>query len=159
MLAKQSADCLREFLTTPSTILTRLHRQFTLDKNKNVPELMITESDSSRSLKASLEGVDEDGMRVTLGTRATASQIAFEKLRDCAIENLCKSLKAQLTEANQDQDQGRGLPQQKTDSNCIPALVSAITTRLFNPDTKIEKNWTISSTTVSYTNLTMPTKD
>jgi phosphatidylinositol 4-kinase len=55
-------------------------------------------------------------------------------------------LKAQLTEASQDQDQGRGQPQQKTDSNCIPALVSAITTRLFNPDTPRDKNWTLSST-------------
>jgi hypothetical protein len=50
---------------------------------------------------------------------------AFEKLRDAAISNLCKSLRAQLTE----------------DRNCIPALVSAITTRLFHPDAQKNKNW------------------
>ena len=144
MLAKQSSDCLREFLTTPSTILTRLHRQFTLEKSKNVPEVMITESDSSRSLKTSLEN-GEDGFRLNIGGKTTMSQIAFEKLRDCAVTNLCKSLKAQLSELSHDQDQSRGPPQLKTDSNCIPALVSAITTRLFNPDTPRDKNWSLSS--------------
>ena len=146
MLAKQSADCLREFLTTPSPILARLHRQFTLDKSKNIPEVMVTESDSNKSLKASLENTDEAGIRVNLGRKATASELAFEKLRDWAIKNLCKSLKAQLAETSQDLDQNRGVAQQRTDSNCIPALVSAITTRLFNPDTPRDKNWTLSST-------------
>ena len=56
--------------------------------------------------------------------------MAFEKLRDCAIENLCKSLKAQLG----------------YDPNCIPAVVSAITTRLFHPDNVRDKNWNLSST-------------
>ena len=118
MLAKQSSDCLREFLTTPSSILTRLHRQFTMEKNKNVPEVMITESDSSRSLKTSIENGDE-GFRLNVGGRTTASQIAFDKLRDCAITNLCKSLKAQLSEINQDQESSRVQTQQRTDSNCI----------------------------------------
>jgi len=51
--------------------------------------------------------------------------VAFEKLRDAAIENLCKSLQSQISE----------------DRNCIPALVSAITTRLFHPDAQKNKNW------------------
>ncbi len=55
----------------------------------------------------------------------SASLAAFEKLRDAAIGNLCKSLRAQLSE----------------DRNCIPALVSAITTRLFHPDAQKNKNW------------------
>ena len=107
---------------------------------------MITESESNRSLKTAMESTNEDCIRVNLGTKASASQIAFEKLRDCAIMNLCKSLKAQLVEIGQEQDSGRCVLQSRTDSNCIPALVSAITTRLFNPDTPRDKNWTLSST-------------
>ena len=108
---------------------------------------------STQSFKTPVELRDEEGaMRTVMGRKATASQMAFEKLRDCAIENLCKSLKAQLAEANQDQDPvgarggERGVPPQRTDANCIPALVSAITTRLFNPDTPRDKNWSLSST-------------
>ena len=60
---------------------------------------------STQSFKTPVELRDEDGaMRTAMGKRATASQMAFEKLRDCAIENLCKSLKAQLAEANQEVD-------------------------------------------------------
>ena len=63
---------------------------------------MITESESNRSLKTAMESTNEDCIRVNLGTKASASQIAFEKLRDCAIMNLCKSLKAQLVEIGQE---------------------------------------------------------
>ena len=55
--------------------------------------------------------------------------MAFEKLRDCAIENLCKALRAQT----------------QLDANCIPALVSAVTTRLFQPDNVRDKDWMLSS--------------
>ena len=33
----------------------------------------------------------------------------------------------------------------KSDANCIPALVSAITTRLFQPDNVKDKDWMLSS--------------
>ncbi len=55
--------------------------------------------------------------------------MAFEKLRDCAIENLCKAIRAQMD----------------LDANSIPALVSAITTRLFQPDYVRDKDWVLSS--------------
>ncbi len=59
---------------------------------------------------------------------ADAARLAFEKLRDCAIENLCKALRAQMD----------------MDANSIPALVSAITTRLFQPDNVRDKDWILS---------------
>ncbi len=58
-----------------------------------------------------------------------AARLAFEKLRDCAIENLCKAIRAQMD----------------LDTNSIPALVSAITTRLFQPDNVRDKDWILSS--------------
>ena len=54
MLSKQSSDCLREFLTTPSPILSRLSRFVRQDKpkNLNVPALTVTESsDSIKSIR------------------------------------------------------------------------------------------------------------
>ena len=57
------------------------------------------------------------------------AQEAFEKLREYAILNLCTSVKAQLSH----------------DPNCIRALVSAITTRLFHLDNTRDKNWSLSS--------------
>jgi hypothetical protein len=61
--------------------------------------------------------------------RLDASRLAFEKLRDCAIGNLCLSLRAHMN----------------LDQNCVPALVSAITTRLFQPDNVRDKDWMLSS--------------
>ena len=45
LFAKASVDCLREFLTNPSKILTRLHRQHLHDLEKNPPQVMVTKSD------------------------------------------------------------------------------------------------------------------
>lgn len=44
MLAKQSTDCLRDFLTNPSKLLIRLSRQHA-KYPKNVPQLMVTQSE------------------------------------------------------------------------------------------------------------------
>ena len=45
LFAKQSVDCLREFLTNPSKILTRLHRHYQQEKEKSPPQVMVTQSD------------------------------------------------------------------------------------------------------------------
>ena len=39
--------------------------------------------------------------------------------------------------------------QMELDPNCIPALVSAITTRLFQPDNVRDKDWLLSSRQVA----------
>ena len=83
MLSKQSSDCLREFLTTPSPILSRLSRHYNRQepkKNLNVPALTVTES--SDSIKSIREYAD------TTYDKHSKSLRAFEKLRDCAIDNL-----------------------------------------------------------------------
>ena len=46
MLAKQSSDCLREFLTLPSKLLVRLNRQAPSTAAKNrLPQVTVTQSD------------------------------------------------------------------------------------------------------------------
>lgn len=215
--AKSSVDCLREFLTNPSKILTRLHRQHLHDLEKNPPQVLVTKSDRfvvhlcsffigskrdkngtthentsderfsimrtataihsclrpfrfvsekwrfwplaiqvlvtnmqifvaskirlqstfvsshAQDRQIHYEPFSTGSIRNDVDGRASyisASLSSFEKLRDAAISNLCKSLKAQLTE----------------DRNCIPALVSAITTRLFHPDAQKNKNWSVALT-------------
>eukprot|EP00095_Tigriopus_kingsejongensis_P007429 maker-scaffold443_size169656-snap-gene-0.12 protein:Tk07429 transcript:maker-scaffold443_size169656-snap-gene-0.12-mRNA-1 annotation:"phosphatidylinositol 4-kinase alpha isoform x1" len=133
MLAKQSSDCLREFLANPSKLLIRLSRHYhhqnaRLNNQaqagapivaKKLPSVLVTQSESSQSMRPAHQPE----------SRADASRIAFEKLRDCAIENLCKGLMSQM----------------EVDPNCIPALVSSFTTRLFQPDHVCDKEWFISS--------------
>ncbi|CAB4064610.1 PI4KA [Lepeophtheirus salmonis] len=106
-LAKQSSDCLREFLTNPSPILTRLYRH-NLDYTKRLPNITVSDTESNQSTQ-----------NIAENKKVNACYVAFEKIRDCAIENLCVCLKASLDR----------------DYNSIPALVSAVTTRLFHPDT------------------------
>ena len=50
LFAKQSVDCLREFLTNPSKILTRLHRHYQQEKEKSPPQLLVTQSDRFENL-------------------------------------------------------------------------------------------------------------
>ena len=38
-LAKQSADCLRDFLTGPATIMTKMNRLANMEKPKNLPQV------------------------------------------------------------------------------------------------------------------------
>ncbi|QQP57675.1 Uncharacterized protein FKW44_002743, partial [Caligus rogercresseyi] len=120
-LAKQSSDCLREFLTNPSPILTRLYRHHQ-DSSKRLPNITVSDTASNQSAPQAPSHLQER-------QRLNACYIAFEKLRDCAIENLCLCLQASLD----------------LDYNSIPALVSAVTTRLFHPDTVKDKNWNLSS--------------
>ena len=84
--------------------------------------MMVSQSESANSFRQYLRLPSKPG-------GGDASRVAFEKLRDCAIENLCKALRAQMS----------------LDANCIPALVSAITTRLFRPDHVRDKDWSLSS--------------
>ena len=58
-------------------------------RNLNVPVLTVTESsDSIKSIKEYADGPDY--------RHYNSSWKAFEKLRDCAIDNLCRSVKAQV---------------------------------------------------------------
>jgi phosphatidylinositol 4-kinase len=128
MLAKQCADCLREFLTGPSRLLVRLNKHFGPNEapaKTTVPQLLVTQSDSAYSVRH----YRHQPQSARVPTNMDAARSAFERLRDCAIENLCRALRAQST----------------LDQNSIPALVSAITTRLFQPDNIRDKDWMLSS--------------
>ena len=59
-------------------------------RNLNVPVLTVTES--SDSIKSIKEYADAPDYR-----HYNSSWKAFEKLRDCAIDNLCRSVKAQVS--------------------------------------------------------------
>jgi len=132
MLAKQCADCLREFLTGPSRLLVRLNRHSSSNgqhqpgsNNKPLPQLLVTQSDSNHSVRQ----YRHHAQAAPVASATDTAKSAFERLRDCAIENLCRALKAQAT----------------LDQNSIPALVSAVTTRLFQPDNVRDKDWLLSS--------------
>ncbi|KAF7274503.1 hypothetical protein GWI33_012847 [Rhynchophorus ferrugineus] len=77
-IASTSIYCLRDFLITPSPILSKLHRQ-------------ANEKSSKENIK-----ITASGNQLKAETVKTLSPIqgAFEKLRDAAIENLCYALEA-----------------------------------------------------------------
>ncbi|XP_074027148.1 phosphatidylinositol 4-kinase III alpha isoform X2 [Leptinotarsa decemlineata] len=78
-IASTSIYCLRDFLITPSPILSKLHKQANEKGNKE--NMKITAQ--GKELKAE-----------TPKTTVSPVQSAFEKLRDAAIENLCYALSA-----------------------------------------------------------------
>ncbi|CAH1104235.1 unnamed protein product [Psylliodes chrysocephalus] len=79
-IASTSIYCLRDFLITPSPILSKLHRQA---NEKGVKELKIT--------------TQGNHLKAETPKPISPSQTAFEKLRDAAIENLCIALSAAHT--------------------------------------------------------------
>ncbi|KAL3270935.1 hypothetical protein HHI36_021440 [Cryptolaemus montrouzieri] len=77
-IASTSIYCLRDFLITPSPILSKLHRQA-----------------NEKSNKESIKITTQNGnLKVESAKNSTQTQTAFEKLRDAAIENLCYALGA-----------------------------------------------------------------
>jgi phosphatidylinositol 4-kinase len=77
-IASTSIYCLRDFLITPSPILSKLHRQANEKGNKENLKVI-----------AHVNGLKAETTKTTSPT-----QSAFEKLRDAAIENLCYALEA-----------------------------------------------------------------
>ncbi|XP_015519648.1 phosphatidylinositol 4-kinase alpha isoform X1 [Neodiprion lecontei] len=103
-IATTSIYCLRDFLVTPSPILSKLHRQHNDKHGKD------------HQFKVTIQGKEMK----TVDTKQTASQTqsAFEKLRDAAIENLCIALEAAHS----------------VDPFCVPALVASVSNRLFTAE-------------------------
>ncbi|KAK9874265.1 hypothetical protein WA026_002618 [Henosepilachna vigintioctopunctata] len=77
-IASTSIYCLRDFLITPSPILSKLHRQ-------------ANEKSSKESIKITAQN---GSLKVENSNIPNQTQTAFEKLRDAAIENLCFALDA-----------------------------------------------------------------
>lgn len=103
-IASTSIYCLRDFLVTPSPILSKLHRQHNDKHGKD------------HQFKVTIQGKEMK----TVDTKQTTSQTqtAFEKLRDAAIENLCIALEAAHS----------------VDPYCVPALVASVSNRLFTAE-------------------------
>ncbi|XP_053985852.1 phosphatidylinositol 4-kinase alpha isoform X1 [Hylaeus volcanicus] len=89
-IASTSIYYLRDFLVVPSPILLKLHRQ-QHGKGKEMQNMKETTS---------------------------SAQMAFEKLRDAAIGNLCIALEAAHS----------------VNADCVPALVASVSNRLFAAD-------------------------
>ncbi|GJQ75443.1 hypothetical protein Trydic_g23610 [Trypoxylus dichotomus] len=118
-IASTSIYCLRDFLITPSPILFKLHKQ-AMDKNANKENLKST-APSTGTLKS-------DEIKTY-----TSSEVAFEKLRDAAIENLCYALDSAHT----------------IDPDCVRALVASVSNRLFTAE-KSDSESTVISTNIVY---------
>ncbi|XP_056639976.1 phosphatidylinositol 4-kinase alpha [Diorhabda sublineata] len=77
-IASTSIYCLRDFLITPSPILSKLHRQANEKSNKE-------------HVKITAQG---NQLKAESSKAPSPIQTAFERLRDAAIENLCIALSA-----------------------------------------------------------------
>ncbi|KAH1001445.1 hypothetical protein HUJ04_005466 [Dendroctonus ponderosae] len=114
-IASTSIYYLRDFLTAPSPILSKLHRQANEKSGKdNVKVAASTNHLKSETVKP-----------------VSPIQVAFEKLRDAAIENLCYALEAAHTL----------LPE------CVRALVASVSNRMFTAE-KSDSESTLISTNI-----------
>ncbi|XP_023707312.1 phosphatidylinositol 4-kinase alpha isoform X2 [Cryptotermes secundus] len=114
-IASASIYCLRDFLITPSPILFKLHRQQCESASKDGQKLKIT-----------VQGKEMEN------TSTNSSQMAFEKLRDAAIENLCTALQAAYS----------------MEPYCVPALVASVSKRLFTAEKSDSESSLISTNIV-----------
>lgn len=100
-IASTTIYCLRDFLVTPSRILLTLRHQYGY-----------ADRDAMQRLKITVQGMDMEN------TSTNSRQMAFEKLRDAAIENMCIALLAAY----------------RVDPDCVRALVASVSNRLFTAE-------------------------
>ena len=106
--------CLRDFLVNPSEILASLHSS-AVKVGAHKPGVFVCVTNSEQDI-VETGGVAE--------RRSCATQLAFEKLRDSAIENLCKALKAGI----------------QHDKDCVKALIAGVSNRLYTADKSKDQN-------------------
>lgn len=102
-IASTSIHCLRDFLVSPSPILAKLYR---IHNDRNPHDITVTVSCDGSELRAVSDNLP------------LQQQSPFEKLRDAAIENLCKALRSAHS----------------IDPYCVPALVASLSNRLFTAE-------------------------
>ncbi|KAG8200239.1 hypothetical protein JTE90_025015 [Oedothorax gibbosus] len=117
-IAHSCIDALRDFLVNPSPILLRLNRQS-------------TDPSGIRSANLSIMVTSESPSTVYAAT-TTSSGTAFEILRDTAIENLCKALKAGLT----------------NDTHCVQAFLASVSNRLYQAEKSDMESTLVSTNTI-----------
>ncbi|KAL0266294.1 UNVERIFIED_CONTAM: hypothetical protein PYX00_008881 [Menopon gallinae] len=111
-IAVTSIGYLRDFLVQPSPILLKLHA---------------INNEKKQALRVTVQGKGVSGESGELST----VEVAFNKLRDVAIENLCIALESAYT----------------IDKHCVPALVACVSNRLFTAE-KSEGESTLISTNI-----------
>ncbi|UYV78925.1 PI4KA [Cordylochernes scorpioides] len=103
-IAHSCISALRDFLVIPSPILPKLHRPH--------------------------QGIDST--RVVASESANIAQAAFDNLRDTALDNLCRALRAGL----------------ETDSHCIQAFLASVSNRLFQAEKSDMESTLVSTNTI-----------
>ena len=116
IMATSAITCLRDFLVNPSDILAHLHNS-SVKLGAQKPNVFVCVTNSEQDL---VGGATLGGGHVD--KRNNSPMVAFEKLRDCAIVNLCKALKAGM----------------KYDKDCVKAFIASVSNRLYTAD--LEKN-------------------
>ncbi|XP_033126679.1 phosphatidylinositol 4-kinase alpha-like [Anneissia japonica] len=106
MLSHATTSALRDFLLNPSKVLVRLFKQYSVSLKSTSPHIQVS---GGSGVKVELNMTEMDGYR------HTKSQNNFERLRDAAIYNLCRSLKAGLED----------------DPNCVQAFLAAVSNTLY----------------------------
>ena len=108
ILASTAISCLRDFLVNPADILSHLHTtSVRVGAQKPGVFVCVTNTDG-----------EETGGPAQSERKSNAPQVAFERLRDCAIVNLCKALKAGM----------------KYDKDCVKAFIASVSNRLYTAD-------------------------
>lgn len=128
-LSSYSITALRDFLLNPSPILLKLHKQ--------------PVDHSGRSGALSIMVTETSNFSLSPGT-ISSSLTAFESLRDTAIENLCRALKAGL----------------KTDSHCVQAFLASVSNRLYQAEkSDMESTLVTTNTIVALGHVAVSLKD
>jgi len=110
-MAATAISCLRDFLVNPSDILSQLHSS-SVRTGAQRPGVFVCVTNSEQDI------VETGGGGTIVEKKNSASILAFEKLRDCAIENLCKALKAGM----------------KNDKDSVKAFIASVSNRLYTAD-------------------------
>ncbi|KAK3083088.1 hypothetical protein FSP39_013642 [Pinctada imbricata] len=104
LLASTMCSSLREFLVSPSPILSKLNKYAT--------------SDSQSSIKITITDTGGSGRRSGRKRPLNKLLTALENIRDCAIINVCRALKSCLT----------------VDPECVQAFMASISNRLYRAE-------------------------
>ncbi|GAB6030041.1 hypothetical protein CHUAL_005725 [Chamberlinius hualienensis] len=137
-IANVAITALRDFLVNPSAILLKLYKKQcehdigskkSANGNNRLPALTITVTDDSES---PVTHPTYSTLSPTSAATCTSTTTAFEKLRDAAIENLCRALKAGLT----------------VDSDCVKAFLASVSNRLFIAEKSDNESNLIATNTV-----------
>ncbi|KAL5017409.1 hypothetical protein ScPMuIL_006998 [Solemya velum] len=120
ILAASMCSSLRDFLVSPSPILSKLNKYASSDHSGSIKITVTDESGTGRS-SSSEKKRPVNKMAVTL-----------ENLRDCAIMNVCRALKSGL----------------EVDADCVQAFLASISNRLYRAEMSDRESTLISKNTI-----------